>query len=127
MCSNIHPHASTRPLSHVHKHMHTIYTCVYKHTQIYTQEHASTGTGTACVKRNTHSHTQTQRHAHNSKYHDHCVSTIKARSRKVIIEVCGLESRKAIELVLNPFPHVSIHVIESQGCRWKQVYRLVMR
>ena len=57
-------------------------------------------------------------------HHYHGVSSIEARGGEVVIEIGGPESRETVEMVLGPFPHVTIDIVESHGGGWEHIHRL---
>ena len=54
-------------------------------------------------------------------HHDHVVSSIKGRRGIVVIQQMGLEVAKPIEVILNPFPHISKDVTKTSFGGWVQV------
>ena len=57
-------------------------------------------------------------------YSHHGVSAIKTGSREVVVEIVCLEAWESIEVVLQPLPYITIHIVESQGVSWKHVHWL---
>ena len=60
-------------------------------------------------------------------YHDHVVSSIKARRGEVIIQQMSFKVAKPIEVILNPFPHISKDITKTSFRGWVQVNRLKSR
>ena len=57
-------------------------------------------------------------------HQDHVVSSVEAGWREVIIQVVGTCRRKPIEVVLQPFPHIALEVVEATTRGRKHVHRL---
>ena len=57
-------------------------------------------------------------------HQDHVVSSIKARRGEVIIQQMSFEVAKPIEVILDPFPHISKDVTKTSFRGWVQVDRL---
>jgi len=55
------------------------------------------------------------------------VSSIKARRGEVIIQQMSLEVTKPIEVILDPFPHISKDVTKTSFGGWVQVNRLKIK
>ena len=60
-------------------------------------------------------------------YHDHVVSPIKARRGEVIIQQMSFKVAKPIEVILDPFPHISKDVTKTSFGGWVEVNRLKSR
>ena len=52
------------------------------------------------------------------------MSAVEAGGGEIIIQIVCLEGGQSIELVLQPLPHIAIHVVEPHGIWRKHVHRL---
>ena len=57
-------------------------------------------------------------------YRNNVVFSIKISSGIVVVEIVCFEAWQSINVILQPLPYITIHIIESQGVGWKHVHWL---